>query len=64
MLFSHRHNKVFLVPDSCRETETNGNSTSVDVTDDAIENDSQNDTYCFGLSDIEGYTQYTYIIVK
>jgi len=27
-------NKVFLVPDSCRATESNGNSISTDVTDD------------------------------
>ena len=32
-------NKAFLVPDSCRVTERNGNSISADVTDDAKEND-------------------------
>jgi hypothetical protein len=31
-------NKAFLVPDSCRATERNGNSISADVTDDTIEN--------------------------
>jgi hypothetical protein len=60
VLLSHRHNKAFLVPDSCRETETNGNSISIDATDDAIESDSQNDTCCFRLFDIAGYTQYTH----
>jgi len=39
LLFSHGSNKAFLVPDSCRATEINGNSISADVTDDAIEND-------------------------
>ena len=41
MLFSHgpNSNKAFLVPDSCRVTERNGNSTRADVTDEAIEND-------------------------
>jgi len=39
VLFSHGLNKTFLVPDSCRETERNDNSTSGDVTDDSIEND-------------------------
>jgi len=38
LLFSHGPNKAFLVPDSCRVTERNGNSISTDVTDDAIEN--------------------------
>jgi len=32
-------NKAFLVPNSCRVTERNGNSISADVTDDTIEND-------------------------
>ena len=31
--------RPFLVPDSCRETERNGNSISADVTDDTFEND-------------------------
>jgi len=39
VLFSHGPNKAFLVPDSCRATERNGNSISIDVTDDAIEKD-------------------------
>jgi hypothetical protein len=39
VLFSHGPNKAFLLPDSCRGTERNGNSISADVTDDAIEND-------------------------
>ena len=39
MLFSHEPNKVFLVHDSCRAKERNGNSISADVTDDANEND-------------------------
>ena len=37
--FSHGPNKAFLVPDSCRATERNGNSTNADTTDDTIEND-------------------------
>jgi hypothetical protein len=37
--FNHGPNKAFLVPDSCRETEQNGNSVSADVTYDTIEND-------------------------
>ena len=32
-------NKVFLVPDSCRATERNGNSISPDIIDDTNEND-------------------------
>ena len=43
--FIHGPNKAFLVPDSCRVTELNGNSISADVTDNANEND-KNDT-CF-----------------
>ena len=39
MLLGHGTNKVFLVPDSCRATERNGNSMSSDVTYDTIEND-------------------------
>ena len=39
VLFSHWHTKAFLVPDSCTETERNGNSVSADVTYDTIEND-------------------------
>jgi len=35
-LFSHGPNKVFLVPCSCRATERNGNSISVDITDDDV----------------------------
>jgi hypothetical protein len=35
VLFSHGPNKAFLVPDSCRATELNGNSISADVTDNA-----------------------------
>jgi hypothetical protein len=35
VLFSHGVNKAFLVPDSCRATESNGNSISAD---DTIEN--------------------------
>ena len=34
MLFSRGPNKAFLIPDSCRATERNGNSISADVTDD------------------------------
>jgi hypothetical protein len=33
------YNKAFLVSDSCRATERNGNSMSTDVTQDTIEND-------------------------
>jgi hypothetical protein len=36
VLFSHGPNKAFLVPDSCRATERNGNSISTDVTDDTL----------------------------
>ena len=36
MLFSHEPNKVFLVPDSCRAAERNGNSISDVVIDDTI----------------------------
>ena len=39
MLLGHEPYKTFLVPDSCRATERNGNSISTDVTDDTIEND-------------------------
>jgi len=38
VLFSHGPNKEFLVPDSYRATERNGNNISADVTDDTIEN--------------------------
>ena len=38
MLLGHGPNKAFLVPDSCRATERNGNSIIIDVTDDTIEN--------------------------
>ena len=38
MLFSNGPNKAFMVPDSCRATERNGNSTSANVTDDIIKN--------------------------
>lgn len=40
MLFSHGSNKAVMVPESCRVA--NGNSISVDVTDDANENDQNN----------------------
>jgi hypothetical protein len=36
VLFSHEPNKVFLVPDSCRAAERNGNSISDVVIDDTI----------------------------
>jgi len=39
VVFSHGTNKAFLVPDSHRATERNGNSISIDVTDYTIEND-------------------------
>jgi len=45
VLFSHGPNKAFLVPDSCRARERNGNSLSADNTDDTIESD-KNDA-CF-----------------
>ena len=35
MLLGHGPNKAFLVPDSCRVTERNGNSISTDIIDDA-----------------------------
>jgi hypothetical protein len=45
-LFSHGPNNEFLVLDSCRVTERNGNSIiSADATDDTIENDK--DDACF-----------------
>ena len=37
MLLCHGLNKAFLVPDSCRATEGNGNSISGDITDDTVE---------------------------
>jgi len=39
VLYSHVHNKAFIVPYSCRTTVTIGNSISADVIDDTIEND-------------------------
>ena len=39
LIFSQEPNKAFLVADSYRATERNGNSISVDVTDDTIEKD-------------------------
>jgi hypothetical protein len=36
VLFSHEPNKVFLVPDSCRAAERNGNNISDVVIDDTI----------------------------
>jgi hypothetical protein len=39
VLLGHGPNKAFLVPDSCRMTERNGNSISSEVTNDTIEND-------------------------
>ena len=45
MLFSHGPNKAFLVPDSCRATERNGNSIRADVTDDSFRQFGS----CFGL---------------
>ena len=39
MIFNYRPNKAFLVPDSCRAAEKNGNSISADVTVDTTEND-------------------------
>jgi hypothetical protein len=39
VLISHGSKKAFLVPDSCRATERNGNSTSADITEDTFEND-------------------------
>ena len=38
VLLGHGPNKIFLVPNSCRATERNGDSVSADVTDDTIEN--------------------------
>jgi hypothetical protein len=37
VLLCHGLNKAFLVPDSCRATEGNGNSISGDITDDTVE---------------------------
>jgi hypothetical protein len=45
VLIVHEPNKAFLLPDSCRATERKGNSINTDVTDDTIENNS-NDA-CF-----------------
>jgi len=39
VLFSNGPNKAFLVPDSCRATERNGNSIRAEVTYDTIESD-------------------------
>ena len=39
MLISLGPKIAFLVPDSCRVTERNGNRISADITDDIIEND-------------------------
>jgi hypothetical protein len=47
MLLGHGPNKAFLVPDSCRETERNGNSISADITDDTIENDKNNACFIY-----------------
>ena len=47
MLLGHGPNKTFLVPDSCRETERNGNSISADITDDTIENDKNNTCFIY-----------------
>ena len=38
MLLGHGPNKAFLVLDSFRATDRNGNSINADVTDDTIEN--------------------------
>ena len=63
MLFSNGPNKAFLVPDSCRAIERNGNSIRANVTDDTIENDYNDACFsyfqtiwqlCFGIFDIEG----------
>ena len=62
MLLGHGPNKVFLVPDSCRATERNGNSISSDFTDDTIETIRttlvsvifRQFHSCFGLFDIAG----------
>jgi hypothetical protein len=47
MLLGHGPNKAFLVPDSCRETERNGNSISADITVDIIENDKNNACFIY-----------------
>ena len=52
MLIGHGPNKAFLVPDSCRATERNGNNVSVDVTEDTIETSLWQFGRCFGLFDI------------
>ena len=62
MLLGHGPNKAFLVLDSCRTTERNGNSISADITDDTIENNKDDLVsvifgqfgWCFGLFDTEG----------
>jgi hypothetical protein len=50
-LFCHVPYKAFLVPDSCRATERNGNSISTDITEDTngVENflNSVNLSYIF-----------------
>ena len=59
MLFSHGPNKAFLVPDSYRATERNGNSISTDVTGDALKTNRtmlvsaifRQFSSCFGLID-------------
>jgi hypothetical protein len=37
--FNHGHNKIFLIPYSCKATERNGNDIHADVTVDTNEND-------------------------
>ena len=45
MLLGHGPNKAFLLPDSCRATERNGNGIRAVFTEDTIEND-KNDACC------------------
>ena len=47
MLFSDGPDKAFLVPDSCRVTEGNGNSINADLTDDTIYNYKIDDDFSY-----------------
>ena len=59
MLFSHGPNKEFLVPDSCRVTERNGNSIRADFTENIIEND-YNDA-CFSYFQTKWQLFWTFL---
>ena len=62
MLLGHGTNQAFLVPDSSRATERNGNSISADVTDDTIENHF-NDA-CFSYCQTIWQLFWTFLILQ